>query len=53
MFHISEPIMVQSDVDLHVMPLRNCEFREKIDSESHTLFKGVNEILPTLSMFFV
>ena len=36
---------------LRIIPLNNCEFREIRHSESHTLLKGVNEILPIFYSF--
>jgi len=36
---------------LRIIPLNNCEFREIRHSDSHTLLKGVNEILPIFYSF--
>jgi len=37
--------------DMCVMPLSSGEFRENQCSESHTLFRGVNEYMSVLSTF--
>jgi len=36
---------------LHLMPLRNCEFRESFLVKSHTLLMGVNKMLPLFLHF--
>jgi hypothetical protein len=46
-FHISWPTWVKFGIeDLHEMLFENCEFRQNRYTESHTLRKGVHEILP-------
>ena len=40
-------------VDLRVMPFNNFDFRENRCTESYTLLRGVNEILPIFSTFFL
>jgi len=37
----------------HAVPLSSCEFKENRRSENHTLFEGVNKILPLISPLFL
>ena len=39
--------------DLHLMPLKICDFRENRYDDSRTIVSGMNEILLVLSTFFV
>jgi hypothetical protein len=51
-FHFSWLILVEFDIDdTCVMPLISGEFRENQCSESHTLFRGMNECMFVLSTF--
>jgi hypothetical protein len=42
----ASPIWIKFNIaDLLEMPLSNCELRKNWHSESHTLFRGVSEII--------
>jgi hypothetical protein len=48
----TSPIWIKFNIADHLeMPLSNFELRENWHSESHTLFRGVSEIIPYVLHF--